>query len=244
VSASNKSSTPRPKAEAVKIILREYMESLLVAVAVALLLRFFVISAYKIPTGSMIPTLKVGDFIFAYKLPYGLPIPFSGGDRWAQTLPKRGDVVVFRYPGNENVNYVKRVVGLPGDRIAIKNKKLFINDAEAEYVPVQDDVIKDLPGKEYYSAFRESFSGSTHLVIKSRSNEADFFGPVIVAPGHIFVLGDNRDSSDDSRYWGTVPLKNLEGRVTTVWMSFDWLNRWGDERYPSVRWDRVFMSVR
>jgi signal peptidase I len=227
-----------------KILFREYMESLIVAVAVALVLRFFVIAAYKIPTGSMVPTLKVGDFIFAYKLPYGIPIPFSGGDRWAMQLPKRGDVVVFRYPNNRDVNYVKRVVGLPGDRIAIKNKKLQINDQESGYVPLPDEVIQDLPGFEYYSAYQEVLEQSTHSVIRNRADEADFFGPVVVPPGHIFVLGDNRDSSDDSRYWGTVPLRNLEGRVIMIWMSFDWLNRWGNERYPSIRWERVFKSVR
>lgn len=220
------------------------MESLVVAIVVALFLRFFVISAYKIPTGSMVPTLKVGDFIFAYKLPYGVPVPFSGGERWGQALPKRGDVVVFRYPGNQNVNYVKRVVGLPGDQVAIKNKKLFINEKESGYVALPDETIEDLPGHEYYSAFRETIGESTHLVIRNRSDEADFFGPVVVPPGQIFVLGDNRDSSDDSRYWGSVPLTHLEGRVVMIWMSFDWFNRWGGERYPTVRWDRVFQSVR
>ncbi len=226
-----------------KILMREYTESLIVAVVLALCLRFFVISAYKIPTGSMVPTLKVGDFIFAYKLPYGTPVPFTGGQRWGQTLPERGDVVVFRYPGNENINYVKRVVGLPGDHIAIKNKILYINDQAASYQPLGDESIRDLPGSEFYSAFIEKFDKSTHFVIKSHSDEADFFGPVIVPPGHIFVLGDNRDSSDDSRYWGTVPVKNLEGRVILIWMSFDWLNRWADDRLPKVRWDRLFLSV-
>jgi signal peptidase I len=238
VSRKRSDSTPT------KILLREYTESLIVAVIVAVILRFFVISAYKIPTGSMVPTLKVGDFIFAYKLPYGIPMPFSSGGRWGASLPKRGDVVVFRYPGNESVNYVKRVVGLPGDRISIKNKKLFINEVEAEYSSQPDAVIQDLPGKEYYSAYIETFANSTHLVIRSRADEADFFGPIVVPPGHIFVLGDNRDSSDDSRYWGAVPLRNLEGRVVMVWMSFDWLNRWADDRYPSVRWERVFKAVR
>jgi signal peptidase I len=228
----------------VKILLREYTESLIVAVVLALILRFFVISAYKIPTSSMVPTLKVGDFMFAYKLPYGIPIPFTAGSRWGAKVPDRGDVVVFRYPGNESVNYVKRVIGLPGDRIAIKNRKLFVNNVEASYTSAPAGVISDLPGQEYYSASRESFQGSTHLVIHSRSDEADFFGPVIVPPGHIFVLGDNRDSSDDSRYWGAVPVKNLEGRVVLIWMSFDWLNRWGDGHYPSIRWDRVLSAVR
>jgi signal peptidase I len=226
-----------------KFIMREYTESLIVAVLLAVILRFFIISAYKIPTGSMVPTLKVGDFIFAYKLPYGVPIPFAGGERWGAHLPERGDVVVFRYPGNESVNYVKRVVGLPGDRIAIKNKKLLINEAEVRYEPAGKDVIQDIPGNEDYSAFEESFDGSTHLVMKNQADEADFFGPIVVPPNHIFVLGDNRDSSDDSRYWGAVPIKNLEGRVIMIWMSFDWLNRWANGQYPSVRWERVLQSV-
>jgi signal peptidase I len=224
--------------------MREYTEALVVAVLLALVLRFFVISAYKIPTGSMVPTLKVGDFIFAYKLTYGVPVPFSGGERIGARLPGRGDVVVFRYPGNESVNYVKRVVGLPGDRIAIKNKKLYINEVEAEYRELPTEAIHDIPGNEYYSAYEESFDGMSHLVMKNMADEAGFFGPVVVPPNHIFVLGDNRDSSDDSRYWGTVPLKNLEGRVILIWMSFDWLDRWGNDRYPSIRWQRVFSSVR
>lgn len=229
------------------MIMREYTESLIVAILLALVLRFFVVSAYKIPTGSMIPTLKVGDFIFAYKLPYGLPIPFTDGSRLNASLPSRGDVVVFRYPGNEQVNYVKRVVGLPGDQIAIKNKKLFINDIEAKYESISNDVIGDLPGAEYYAPFKESFGDaageSTHEVITNRSDEADFFGPVVVPPGQIFVLGDNRDSSDDSRYWGTVPVKNLEGRVVVVWLSLDWMNLWAGERLPTVRWDRFFKKI-
>jgi signal peptidase I len=227
----------------VKFIVREYTEALVVAVLLALGLRFFVVSAYKIPTGSMVPTLKVGDFIFAYKLTYGVPLPFSGGDRLGLRLPARGDVVVFRYPGNENVNYVKRVVGLPGDRVAIKNKKLYINEVEAEYRPLPKEAIGDIPGNEDYSAYEEQFDGSSHLVMRSTADDAGFFGPVVVPPHHIFVLGDNRDSSDDSRYWGTVPVKNLEGRVMMIWMSFDWLNRWGNDRYPSIRWTRVFQNV-
>ncbi len=228
-------------------LMREYTESLIVAIVLALILRFFVISAYKIPTGSMLPTLKVGDFIFAYKLPYGFPIPFSGGERWSAALPQRGDVVVFRYPGNENVNYVKRVVGLPGDRIAIKNKRLLVNDVEADYRPLPDAIIRDVPSSDYYSASTETIHSSSaetsHVVMNNHADQADFFGPVVVPPGQIFVLGDNRDSSDDSRYWGTVPLSHLEGRVVLVWLSLDWMNPWGGERFPRLRWDRVFKKV-
>ncbi len=230
-----------------RIIFREYFESLLVAIIIALVLRFFVISAYKIPTGSMTPTLKVGDFVFAYKLNYGVTIPFSGGERIAGRMPLRGDVVVFRFPGHENTSYVKRVVGLPGDHIQIKNKKLFVNGIQAQYVPASPDIIGDLPSKEYYSVYNEESYGSTHFIIYNqtqKSSESADFGPVIVPPKNVFVLGDNRDSSDDSRYWGSVPVKNIEGQVVLVWLSLDWLNRWGTDQMPQVRWDRVFQAVR
>jgi signal peptidase I len=228
-------------------LVREYTESLIVAVCLALLLRFFVISAYKIPTGSMLPTLKVGDFIFAYKLPYGFPIPFSGGDRISAKLPERGDVVVFRYPGNENVNYVKRVVGLPGDRIAIKDRKLIINDTETSLSPLDHALIADVPSSELYMASKEDMGALSanpeHMIMNSKEAKADSFGPVVVPPGQIFVLGDNRDTSDDSRYWGTIPVSHLEGRVITVWLSLDWMNTWAGDALPHVRWERLFRKV-
>ncbi len=230
-----------------RIIFREYFESLLVAVVIALILRFFVVSAYKIPTGSMTPTLKVGDFVFAYKLNYGVTIPFASGDRIASRLPLRGDVVVFKFPGHENTSYVKRVVGLHGDHVQIKNKKLFINGVQAEYTLANSDLIGDLPSKEYYSVYNENFYGSSHLIIYNQTqkdSETSDFGPVIVPPQNIFVLGDNRDSSDDSRYWGSVPVRNIEGQVVLVWLSLDWLNRWGTDQMPQVRWSRVFQAVR
>jgi signal peptidase I len=226
------------------VVLREYVESLLVAVVVAVILRVFVISAYKIPTSSMMPTLMAGDFVFAYKMPYGVPVPFSD-QKIGASLPVRGDVVVFRLPGNETIHYVKRVVGLPGEKIQIKNKKLFINDLESKYDPPAEHLLRDLPGQEFHEINQESFPESTHLVMnRTGDDEAGFYGPVIVPPGQIFVLGDNRDSSDDSRYWGCVPIKNLEGRVTLVWLSLDWLERWGNDRLPGVRWERFFKLVR
>ncbi len=226
-----------------KIVLREYAESLFIAVCIAFFLRVVVISAYKIPTGSMTPTLKTGDFVFAYKLAYGVTIPFTD-EKIAKSYPERGDVVVFRFPGNESVNYVKRVIGLPGDRISIKNKRLYLNEKEANYKAASLELIRDIPGHDDDKVANEEFSSSSHYIMTSQMIGADSFGPIIVPPGQLFVLGDNRDSSDDSRYWGTVPLGNLEGRVVLVWMSFDWLSRWGNERLPSVRWERVLRAVR
>lgn len=239
------------KAPPARLVLREYLESLIVAIIVAVFLRVFVVSAYKIPTSSMVPSLMAGDFVFAYKLPYGIPIPFSE-TKLNANLPARGDVVVFRLPGNEAVNYVKRVVALPGEKVELKDKRLFINDVEATYEATGEQIISSLPGHEYYAVAREKVgdpdSQSTHLVMNRRKEveagaAADSFGPMVVPPGHIFVLGDNRDSSDDSRYWGSVPAKNLEGRVFLVWLSLNWLERWGNDRIPEVRWERIFQRV-
>jgi len=231
-----------PKAS-VRVVLREYIESLLVAIVVALILRFFVLAAYKIPTTSMTPTLKSGDFVFAYKLSYGVSVPFSDV-RLASSLPRRGDVVVFRLPSNETTHFIKRVVALPGEKVEIRNRKLYVNDTVAEYREAPTELIGDLPGRELYAVLQESVLGSTHFVMNRNEEEAESFGPIIVPPGQVFVLGDNRDSSDDSRYWGTVPLQNLEGQIVVVWLSLDWFQRWGGERYPSIRWERFFQSVR
>lgn len=230
-----------------QIIFREYFESLIVAVIIALSLRFFVISAYKIPTGSMTPTLKSGDFIFVSKMSYGFPVPFSNGSKIGAQIPLRGDVIVFRLPGAEGVSYVKRVVGLPGDRIEIKAKHLFINDHESSYKEWSDQVISDLPSKEYHEVFQETSLAHHHLVIfnkEQKDQKFESFGPIIVPPDQVFVLGDNRDSSDDSRYWGSVPLQFIEGRALFIWLSFDWLNRWGAEQLPNIRWERQFMIIR
>lgn len=219
-----------------KRMAREYIEALIVAVAVALILRTFVISAYKIPTASMVPTLKVGDFIFAYKLPFGVELPYSDHKKIGMTLPHRGDVVVFKYPGNESVSYIKRVVGLPGDKIAIRNKKLLVNDIEAQYRPEDPKIISDQPGHEFYKVFREILPGGSRTIMINQADETEFFGPAVVPPGYVFVLGDNRDSSDDSRYWGAVPASNIEGRAFFIWLSMDWFSG----HLPRIRWERVF----
>ena len=226
-----------------KVVWREYMESLAVAVAIALILRLLVLTAYKIPTGSMQPTLKPGDFVFAARMTFGFPIPFSGGERLAARLPKRGDVVVFRLPGSDPVLYVKRVIGLPGDKVELRQNALILNDEEARYQAASEAAIADMPDHESYKLVQEELKGSSRVVALRTGDQNHSFGPVIVPPGHVFVLGDNRDSSDDSRYWGPVPAVNLEGRVWLVWLSLDWSQRWADDRMPSVRWPRLLHGV-
>lgn len=224
--------------------LREYTESLVVAVLIALLLRLFVISAYKIPTPSMMPTLQVGDFIFAYKLPYGIRMPVTNHLLTAPVLPERGDVIVFIHP-EERVSYIKRVVGLPGDKVEIRSKRLIVNDQMLEYLPVSEQEAEKLLPPHMQSLFileKERNSSGEHFVTFRRGEDDDSYGPEVIPPGKIFVLGDNRDSSSDSRYWGLVPLENVEGRAVLIWLSLDW-----DQKsvmgFPLIRYSRGFTWV-
>lgn len=223
----------------------EYFESLLVAVIIAVILRTFVVAAYKIPTGSMIPTLKIGDCLFAWKLPYGMHIPFTGFTLFGPTSPKRGDVVVFKYPDDPSISFVKRVIGLPGDKVEIRQKRVFVNDQMLKYesVPNDDPQLRDIPMLELYIVQREIIGGLKHYVMFRRGDDDDSYGPIVIPEGKLFVLGDNRDSSDDSRSWGLVPFGNLEGRSVLIWASFDWERRGRRLGLPRVRSERLFTVI-
>ena len=220
---------------------KEYLTTLTLAVIFALLVRSFLVTAYKVPTGSMQPTLKPGDFIFASRMSYGVGIPFSS-TKWAEFLPERGDVVVFSYPNNPTVTYVKRVVGLPGDRVQLLNGRLHINEQPLQYEKAPENA-EDNPNIQLFDIFEERAADRAWRVIFQKAPEEKDFGPLVIPPGEVFLLGDNRDASDDSRYWGTVPMGQVVGRVVLIWLSLDWQNKWGSDRYPSVRWERVFSSV-
>lgn len=199
-------------------------------------------TAYKVPTGSMQPALKAGDFIFSYRMAYGMRLP------WSQTIlspkiPERGDLVVFFYANQPGTSYVKRVIGLPGDKIQITEGKLSINDTPLDYEREESVSLEDNPNPEAFDIYLERDLGSQRRVIFQKNREERNFGPLVVPPGEIFLLGDNRDASDDSRYWGTVPTEQIYGKVLFVWLSLDWQKRWGGDRYPSVRWNRVFSGV-
>lgn len=220
---------------------REYLITLVLAVLFALFVRSFLFTAYKVPTGSMQPTLKPGDFIFSSRLSYGIPQPFSGA-RWGETFPERGDVVVFSYPETPGITYVKRVVALPGDRVQIIKGRLSINDETLQYTATEGDE-GDNPNPQIFEIFEEKSENQIRRVIFQKQSEEKDFGPLIVPPGEVFLLGDNRDASDDSRYWGTVPMGRVAGKVVLIWLSLDWQKKWGGDRYPSVRWERVFSTV-
>lgn len=221
---------------------KQYLLTLGAAVLAALFVRHFVVTAYKVPTGSMQPALKPGDFIFSSRVSYGLNLPFSKTRLFA-VLPSRGDLVVFTYPNQPNVNYVKRVIALPGDRVQIENNRLILNGEAMAYEPVTGDG-DDNPNPDLFALARESHGAQSWVVILQKGAEDRDFGPLVVPPGEVFLLGDNRDTSDDSRYWGTVPLSQISGKAFLIWLSMDWQNKWADNRLPRVRWDRVFSVPR
>ena len=183
--------------------------SLLPIILIVLVIRTFLFEPFKIPSGSMIPTLLIGDFILVNKYEYGLKAPVTKTQIINVSKPKRGDVAVFRYPLNDKINYIKRIIGLPGDIILINNKKLKINGKEIRKTQVSNDLpylfTEDIDNKKIY--ILEDLSEKT--------SELKY----VVPQNSYFVMGDNRDRSSDSRYWGFVPESNLVGKASLIWFS-------------------------
>jgi signal peptidase I len=188
-----------------KARLQEFGESVLIALVLALIIRAFLVQAFSIPSGSMEPTLLVGDYLLVNKLAYGIRNPFTNNVLIPTGTPQRGDIIVFIYPQSPDKDYIKRVIGLPGDRIQIINKKLFINGKETQVPPPSNDPNAPHP---IYS--------DPEITPTQRDN----FGPVTVPKDSYFVMGDNRDRSYDSRFWGYVPMKDLRGRAFIIYFSW------------------------
>lgn len=201
-------------------ILAEYSRSFFPVILIVLLLRSFLVEPFRIPSGSMIPTLLVGDFILVNKFSYGIRLPVIEKKIIAIGEPKRGDVVVFRFPRDPSVDYIKRVIGLPGDRIEYRNKMLFVNgervtvDFVGPFTGTKSGL--PIPGA---NVLNEEITGVKHEIL-IESSKPSFNGEFVVPEGEYFVMGDNRDNSNDSRYWGTVPEENLVGRAFMIWMNF------------------------
>jgi signal peptidase I len=206
------------------------------------LLRSFLFEPFKIPSGSMIPTLWIGDLILVNKFHYGLRLPVLNTKITEGTQPMRGDVMVFRYPPKPSLDYIKRVVGVPGDEVAYINKRLTINGQVMPTAAVPEFFDEDV--MRYFKQYEETFGERRHRVLNDDDRPgfvpgADSFpfkencrysaeGVVCKVPaGHYFMMGDNRDNSLDSRYWGFVPDKNIVGRAFFVWMNFGSLKRIG-----------------
>jgi signal peptidase I len=191
--------------------IREYIEAIIFAILIALFITTFIVKTYKIPSGSMKPTLLVGDQIMVSKFIYGVKIPYFRKTLIPVSDPKRGDIVVFIYPGDRSKDFIKRVIGLAGDTIEIRDKKILLN------------------GRPYSDSFGVY---SDNAIFPREINVRDNFGPVTVPPDSIFVMGDNRDESLDSRFWGFVPLKDVEGKAFIIYWSWD-------KEETSLRFERI-----
>lgn len=182
-----------------KRLLWEYAEAIVTALVLALLIRAYIVQAFKIPSGSMIPTLVVGDHILVNKFIYGTKIPFSDTRILAFKRPGRGDIIVFKYPENPKKDFIKRVIATEGDVIEERNKIVYVN------------------GK----ALIEPYSRHFDRTFRSGNDPRDNFGPVVVPKDKVFVMGDNRDQSYDSRYWGFVDLRAIKGKALLIYWSWD-----------------------
>jgi signal peptidase I len=220
----------------------EWVKSISVAILLFLVIRTFAVEAFKIPTGSMERTLLVGDFLLVNKAVYGAQVPFTGVHLPAIENPERGDIVVFAYPLDQSKNYVKRVVGLPGDRVAMRDGQLYVNGERVE----EDYVQHTQPGTDYYDPSFEwqkdylapEVDASTYRPTR------DDWGPILVPAGQYFALGDNRDNSQDSRYWGFVDRSLIKGRPLFIYYSFDRSKLRPLPWLTEVRWNRVGDLVR
>lgn len=214
-----------------KLWLADTGKQLAIAIIIVMFLRSSIVEPYKIPSGSMIPTLFIGDHIFVNKFAYGVKVPFTELflDRplyiTEMKVPARGDVVVFKYPRDESINYIKRVVGLPGDVIQIREKVLYINNKAISIDQVSDKSleagIESEDDRRVLSLYKENLEGVVHpLLYNMNSLLNSDYGPVEVPQGKLLCLGDNRDRSSDSRSWGFVPLENIKGKAMFVWLNF------------------------
>ncbi len=235
-----------------KSTLREYSESIGVAVAVALLLRAFVVEAFQIPSGSMIPTLDVGDHIFVSKFSYGLSIPFTDAKILQYAEPKRGDVIVFKFPQDHSTDYIKRVIGLPGDVVEMRQEELYINGKPVprERVPhVCDDGEPARSGgladDRDCQLWQEDLGRVKHDTIQEPGRGGRDFGRLVVPPHQLFVMGDNRDNSSDSRVWGFVDFDLVKGRALIIWWSRAETDGFSPVAwFKAIRWNRFFKPVR
>lgn len=206
----------------------EYSKSFFPVILAVFLIRSFLVEPFKIPSGSMMPTLLVGDFILVNKHTYGLRVPILNNTFLEMNHPQRGEVMVFRFPQDPSMDYIKRVVGLPGDRIEYREKRLIINGTPLD-ISVDGDYEYVAPGLNRIAATRigEALGEHRHdILLVSDAPAMDI--EVIVPPRHYFVMGDNRDNSNDSRFWGFVPENNIVGKAFMIWWNFDNFGRIGN----------------
>jgi len=199
-----------------KSTFREYAEAIGMALILALFIRTFIVQAFKIPSGSMIPALAIGDHILVNKLSYGVRVPFLERYLLDYSKPDRGDVVVFIFPEDRSKDFIKRVIGIAGDTVEVRAKKVYINGKQV------DDA------HAHFAGYDPQAGGA---------GSGDEYGPKVVPENHVFVMGDNRDRSYDSRFWGYVSLDDVRGKAFLIYWSWDGSDRW-------VRWERLGSLIR
>ena len=194
----------------------EYAKSFFPVLAFVLVLRSFLYEPFQIPSSSMVPTLQVGDYILVNKFNYGLRLPVTRTKVWDVASPERGDVMVFYPPHANTTYYIKRVIGIPGDRVQYRNKQLTVNGK-----PVPREWLAEIPGsRRLQLGIERPRDDKSHLVQVDRSRPIRDFS-VVVRPGHYFMMGDNRDNSSDSRVWGQVPERDIVGQAVAIWMHWE-----------------------
>ena len=189
---------------------------------IVLIIRAFLVQPYVVPTGSLKPTVKPGDFLFVNKFAYQLQLPVWHTQLARTGHPKTGDIIVFRWPVNPTVNYVKRVIGRPGDKISYVNKELFINGKAQPQTMLKEETHTDDSGFEWSTkVMEETLNGKKHKILIRTDRPAQNFYNLVVPKHHLFMMGDNRDNSDDSRFWGFVDEHALQGKAFLIWFSWD-----------------------
>jgi signal peptidase I len=216
----------------------DYARAFFPVLLLVFLIRSFLFEPFRIPSGSLKPTLEIGDFILVNKFHYGVRLPVVHKKIFDFDEPQRGDIVVFRWPPDPSLDFIKRIVGVPGDHISYINKTLYINGEKLPQTFVENTTDNDESGYSWkVEKNMEDLLGVKHEIYKAPSKPSEDFKDIVVPEGMYFAMGDNRDDSADSRYWGFVPEANIVGKASFIWMS------WNGNDY-SVRWKRLGTKIR
>ncbi|MBF0428638.1 MAG: signal peptidase I [Magnetococcales bacterium] len=219
-------------------VVAEYYEAIVMAVGIAFMVRTFVVEPFKIPSGSMIPTLLVGDYLFVNKFAYGYRIPFTQQRIFMSGSPARGEIAVFEYPKDPTKDYIKRIVGLPGDRILYRDRVLYVNGQQVSQKPEGPySYLNENEMQVEAQRLQESLGSNAYSILLRQYGNLEPITDIVIPAGYFFVLGDNRDNSNDSRFWGLVPGYRLVGRAVAMFWSWD-----RNEGKP--RWERLGQAIK